>query len=406
MENQFQSNPGGLYESDVNARFQVVVVVDHHARCGLEFLSGFHDVLPLREKADLTVLTPASAALVADGGSVLDALVVVDTPGNMLAPPNIPAVFSYGVDFFGNLHLDSGAQVCPEAMALAVCRHIADAGYDQLAYYGAQLPELVSYLRDHCQDLGLQFLPSGSTRRSGPTSFGQADEMKRLLNWLRGLPDGTGVFVPVQKDAMELVYLCRLARIRVPDHIGLLTAGCVEPVQESLFSLSYVRVPYADMGRRVGRAILDLCAGSRQPPGRERLQELTVVGRRTTSRIRAGDPELTRIMRFLRDRALSLMTPSDICKALELPGHAVNRYLKKGTGCTLIDYLQKEKIAHAKCLLAQTDWSVGRIALVCGFNNPEYFCAVFRQKTGRTALQFRRLHTEGDAREECGGLEL
>jgi AraC-like DNA-binding protein len=40
-------------------------------------------------------------------------------------------------------------------------------------------------------------------------------------------------------------------------------------------------------------------------------------------------------------------------------------------------------------LLAQTDQRIVAVAAATGFSRPQYFCAVFRQATGKTPRQYR-----------------
>lgn len=49
-------------------------------------------------------------------------------------------------------------------------------------------------------------------------------------------------------------------------------------------------------------------------------------------------------------------------------------------------------IEEAKNILLQTDKSVGEIAYALGFEYPQYFNKLFKQKTGKTPVEFRSLN--------------
>ncbi|WP_345210443.1 helix-turn-helix domain-containing protein [Mucilaginibacter gynuensis] len=49
-------------------------------------------------------------------------------------------------------------------------------------------------------------------------------------------------------------------------------------------------------------------------------------------------------------------------------------------------------IEEAKNLLLGTDRSVGEIAYALGFEYPQYFNKLFKQKTGRTPVEFRSMN--------------
>ncbi len=58
-------------------------------------------------------------------------------------------------------------------------------------------------------------------------------------------------------------------------------------------------------------------------------------------------------------------------------------------GCTLTDFINKERIGHGLKLLQTTDAPVSQIAAECGMRNPNYFFRLFRQQTGMTPNQYR-----------------
>ncbi len=58
-------------------------------------------------------------------------------------------------------------------------------------------------------------------------------------------------------------------------------------------------------------------------------------------------------------------------------------------GCTLTDFINKERIGHGLRLLQTTDAPVSQIAAECGIQNPNYFFRLFRHQTGMTPNRYR-----------------
>ena len=58
------------------------------------------------------------------------------------------------------------------------------------------------------------------------------------------------------------------------------------------------------------------------------------------------------------------------------------------------EYLQKVRIREARKFLLGTNWSLGKIALRCGFCSQSHFCRVFRRQVGMPPLTFRRSHSQ------------
>lgn len=65
--------------------------------------------------------------------------------------------------------------------------------------------------------------------------------------------------------------------------------------------------------------------------------------------------------------------------------------LKKETGKNARDHIHFYLIEEAKNILLSTNKSVGEIAYLLGFEYPQYFNKLFKQKTGKTPIEFRSM---------------
>ncbi|MEN9522184.1 MAG: hypothetical protein RL065_561 [Bacteroidota bacterium] len=66
--------------------------------------------------------------------------------------------------------------------------------------------------------------------------------------------------------------------------------------------------------------------------------------------------------------------------------------LKKETGMNAQDQIHYYLIEEAKNILLNTDNSVSEIAYSLGFEYPQYFSKLFKQKTGKTPIEYRNLN--------------
>jgi len=67
-----------------------------------------------------------------------------------------------------------------------------------------------------------------------------------------------------------------------------------------------------------------------------------------------------------------------------------NRFIKKRTGKTFIEYLNDVRIGYASRKLIERDLSVSEIAFMCGFNNIANFNRVFKKCKNRTPTKYRQ----------------
>jgi len=72
----------------------------------------------------------------------------------------------------------------------------------------------------------------------------------------------------------------------------------------------------------------------------------------------------------------------------------LNRYLKKETGRTFVQWVTDQRISRAKALLADDTRRVKDIAFVVGFRDEAYFTRRFRQAVGTSPTEYRALQFE------------
>lgn len=84
------------------------------------------------------------------------------------------------------------------------------------------------------------------------------------------------------------------------------------------------------------------------------------------------------------------ITSEDICRHFSCSRSFMSIQFNRFTGKTLRQYLNELRMNDAKILLKNTDLSVTEIAFSIGFNNSNYFSALFKKEVGKSPLQFRK----------------
>ena len=84
-------------------------------------------------------------------------------------------------------------------------------------------------------------------------------------------------------------------------------------------------------------------------------------------------------------------TPSvkDLAEKVNLSSGYLSDLLKKETGRNAMDHIHYYVIEQAKNSLSQSNQSVSEIAYSLGFEYPQYFSRLFKQKTGKTPQEYR-----------------
>lgn len=125
---------------------------------------------------------------------------------------------------------------------------------------------------------------------------------------------------------------------------------------------------------------------------RSKLIEIIILTMRKNSRATpvCADKVCSYIIKYTSDN----YARKDILKQIGLERYFSVSYLsrrfKENMGITFTDYLQKVRIEHSMCLLANTNRKIIDIAGVCGYSDMKSFNAVFKKIVGTTPQKFRR----------------
>lgn len=122
-------------------------------------------------------------------------------------------------------------------------------------------------------------------------------------------------------------------------------------------------------------------------------------GRQFITRSSSNNAVVVQVERFLREyykrkdlNERGLPTVKSLADQVYLSPGYLSDLLKKETGKNAQDHIHFYLIEEAKNLLLGTQKSVGEIAYSLGFEYPQYFNKLFKQKTGKTAIAFRSLN--------------
>lgn len=87
-----------------------------------------------------------------------------------------------------------------------------------------------------------------------------------------------------------------------------------------------------------------------------------------------------------------LPTVKYLAEQVHLSPSYLSDLLKKETGKNTQDHIHFHLIEEAKNILLSTNKSVSEIAYSLGFEYPQYFNKLFKQKTGKTPIEFRTMN--------------
>lgn len=101
---------------------------------------------------------------------------------------------------------------------------------------------------------------------------------------------------------------------------------------------------------------------------------------------------LTSYFRMQNLKEAGLPTVKYLADQVHLSPGYLSDLLKKETGMNAQDHIHYYLIEEAKNVLLNTDHAVGEIAYTLGFEYPQYFSKLFKQKTGMTPVEYRNIN--------------
>ena len=94
-------------------------------------------------------------------------------------------------------------------------------------------------------------------------------------------------------------------------------------------------------------------------------------------------------MKYFVDKNVAGVSLKDLAQDVYLSEKYVSRLFKEKNNCGFRDYKIKVKIERAKDLLENSSQQIYQISRELGYQNPETFMRLFKDKTGFTPLQYR-----------------
>lgn len=95
------------------------------------------------------------------------------------------------------------------------------------------------------------------------------------------------------------------------------------------------------------------------------------------------------IYEYIQENYQNKISLNEISGLVNMSSVSFNRFIKKRTGKTLIEYVNDTRIGFASRWLIEKDLSIAEIAFKCGFNNIANFNRVFKKSKNCTPSKYR-----------------
>lgn len=307
------------------------------------------------------------------------------------------------VDVLG-FHRVKGIPRCRDdhlAIGRLGAEYFLERGYQNLAYCGTEgvfyCEQRYKSFVQHLESRGCKVWvyktrpPDNVVGVRDREAAGQFD-MPGIRRWLRELPRPVGLMAGSDVRAQQVLSACGEEGIAVPEEVAVLGVGndevlcqLCDPVLSSV-QLNAERIGYE------AAALLDrMLQGHRSPKPETLFQPIGVISRDSTAELAVSDPDLAAALRFIREHYTEGIGVEAVSAHVSMSRSSLQRRFATFLHRSPHDEIVRVRIQRVRELLISTDLCLERIAELAGFAYLETMCKQFKEKTGYTPGQFRKI---------------
>lgn len=218
-----------------------------------------------------------------------------------------------------------------------------------------------------------------------------AERRKWLEREIRAAPKPVGIFTANGTHALEVLEVCEMASIRIPDEVAII--GWEDDLlvgQGNLRSITTIDPNYEELGYQ-GAALLDrLMAGGRPPKGPLLIAPARITTRHSTEVTAVTHPGIRQALECIADRMSEPIGVDDLAAAAGMSRRGLHQAFLEHLGRTPGSYLRTVRMETACRMLTETDAKVQVVARKSGYQSLNTFFVAFKKACGKTPAVYRR----------------
>jgi LacI family transcriptional regulator len=215
-------------------------------------------------------------------------------------------------------------------------------------------------------------------------------ETNAIAQWLRRLPKPVAVFACYDARGQQVLEACQRAGLSAPEQVAVLGVDNDELLCElTPPPLSSIILDAPRAGWEAAALLDRLMRGEKIPPRVHYIPPPGLVVRRSTDTYAVADPQLARILEFLREHACRGLTVGEILRRHPMSRRALEQRVRAVLGRSPHEEITRLKIARAKELLLTSELTLGEIAEHSGFKDAQYLSVAFKRECALPPGRYR-----------------
>ena len=217
------------------------------------------------------------------------------------------------------------------------------------------------------------------------------DYSGNFRKWIRELRKPTALFVACDDQAITVIEMCRLARLRIPDDVSVLGFDDDELIAESCDpTLSSIRPDHEQQGFIAASRLCALMSGEKDVPRHSELPILNISTRNSTRNESPTGVLVTGAMAYIAKNFRYGIDPAAVARHLNVSRRLLDLRFKEVSGTTVNAAIRDHQLTSVCDMLKRTKDPIDRISELCGFANSNYLKTLFKNRFGMTMRDYRR----------------
>lgn len=216
-------------------------------------------------------------------------------------------------------------------------------------------------------------------------------EQQHLMSWLRESKPPFAVMACNDVRGQHVIDACSKLELSVPEQVAILGVDnddllcrvCSPPLSSVIPNASAVGFKAAEM-------LAQLMSGEAAKVESQLVKPFGVATRQSTDVVAIEDRDVAAALHYIRQHACRGVSVGEVVRNSPVSRSTLERQVRKYLGRTPQEEIRHVQVKRAKELMLTTDLSAEQIAVLCGFDYPEYFYTVFKRVSGLTTTEFRK----------------
>ena len=214
-----------------------------------------------------------------------------------------------------------------------------------------------------------------------------------LKAYLRKIKKPCGILAANDEIAALVIAIAMKLGLSVPDDVSVIGIDDNPTyVENGVVSITSIVPDWEKDGRFAGNMLLAHLADPKQKWGKACSPPIGIIRRASTQRMRRVNHSLVRkALAFIRDKACSGITSSDVISYLGCSRSLANLRFREATGKSILETIHDVRFRTATDMLANGRLSAQAVAVRCGYKSTSFFRSEFKRRMGVSVGDIKRV---------------